>query len=473
MRKRTVTRLSIGFLVLTTFGVSAQAQESVPPDKYVTRAEYEKLLKELTDIKAQLQSGMAETNPPPVDAEALKAKVEGLEKKQQSQQAEHEQSLDEFEKKLRDLKSQTNPGIPGSDRMLVSGYGAGTFRATRDGYGPSQPLTDTPAPGDSRPGRSSFTANFSPIFLWQLSDNIFFEGEFNAEIESGGGTAIELEYAQVSYVANDYLTFGAGKFLNPINYFVEQLHPAWINKLPDRPLAVFNGLLPEGIVGAQLHGAAPLGPTKLKYSLFAGNAPSLDTRAVDNSHAGLLNLEDNQFAFSHITVGGHVGFFAIPELELGYGIQGADVGPEGSGVSALWQSVDLNYVRDSKLLKGVIDLKAQWIWSNIDPYTVDPTTGLTRLPAGLNNNRNGGYVQFAYRPTKLNNKILRNLEGVVRYDMLNQRNTPIGFDERRWSFGLDYWLNASTLFKVAYETDHQNGLGQSGDAFLLQFVVGL
>ncbi len=240
MRKRTVTRLSIGFLVLTTFGVSAQAQESVPPDKYVTRAEYEKLLKELTDIKAQLQSGMAETNPPPVDAEALKAKVEGLEKKQQSQQAEHEQSLDEFEKKLRDLKSQTNPGIPGSDRMLVSGYGAGTFRATRDGYGPSQPLTDTPAPGDSRPGRSSFTANFSPIFLWQLSDNIFFEGEFNAEIESGGGTAIELEYAQVSYVANDYLTFGAGKFLNPINYFVEQLHPAWINKLPDRPLAVFN-----------------------------------------------------------------------------------------------------------------------------------------------------------------------------------------------------------------------------------------
>jgi hypothetical protein len=132
----------------------------------------------------------------------------------------------------------------------------------------------------------------------------------------------------------------------------------------------------------------------------------------------------------------------------------------------------LNYVRDSTLLKGVIDFKAQWVWSNIDLYTVDPTTGLTRLPAGLSNDRNGGYVQFAYRPTKVNNKILKNLEPVVRYDMLNQGNTPIGFDERRWTFGMDYWVNSSTVFKAAYETDRQNGLGQNGDAFWLQFVVG-
>lgn len=454
--------------------------KGAPADKYVTREEYEKVLTELADIKARLQGAPAapsQTNVPPAaapapDTETLKAKVDTLEKKQQSQQTETDQSLDAFDKKLADLRRQTKPGIPGLDRMLLSGYGSGTFLATRDGYAPSQPLADTPAPGDARSGRSSFNATFSPIFLWQLSDKLFFEGEFNAEINSGGGTDIELEYAQVSYVANDYITFGAGKFLNPVNYFTEQLHPAWINKLPDRPLAVFDGLIPEGIVGAQLHGAAPLGPTKIKYSVFVGNAPSLDTQAVGDSHAGLLNLEDNQFAYSHITVGGHVGFFPIPELELGYGIQGADVGPEGSGVSALWHSVDLNYVRDSSLLKGVIDLKAQWVWSNIDPYTVDPATGLTRLPAGLNNDRNGGYVQLAYRPTKVTNKVLRNFEPVVRYDMLNQRNTPIGFDERRWAFGLNYWLTSSTVFKAAYEKDFQNGLGQDGDAFLLQFVMG-
>ena len=456
--------------------MESSVQEVKSSDKYVTREEYEKVLNELAGIKAQLQgrpptSGQTNT-PPPVYPEELQAKVQNLEKKQETQQAETDQSLDALDKKLKDIRSETKSGIPGSNRMLVSGYGAGTFEATRNGYGPSQGLGDTPAPGAARPGRSAFTANFSPIFLWKLSDKVFFEGEFNTELASGGGTSIELEYAQVSYIANDYLTFGAGKFLNPVNYFVEQLHPAWINKLPDRPLAVFNGLLPEGIVGAQLHGAAPLGPTKIKYAVFVGNAPSLDTQPVGDSHAGILNFDDQQFAYSHITVGGHAGFFPIPELELGYGIQSADVGPEGSGVRALWQSADLNYVRDSTLLKGVIDFKAQWVWSNIDLYTVDPTTGLTRLPAGLSNDRNGGYVQFAYRPTKVNNKILKNLEPVVRYDMLNQGNTPIGFDERRWTFGMDYWVNSSTVFKAAYETDRQNGLGQNGDAFWLQFVVG-
>lgn len=459
-------------------GTESTAQEAKSSDQYVTREEYEKVLKELAAIKAQLQGSpptptSGQTNaPPPAYSEELQAKVQNLEKKQETQQAETDQSLDALDKKLKDLGRETKAGIPGSDRMLLSGYGAGAFEASRNGYGPSQGLGDTPAPGAARPGRSAFTANFSPIFLWQLGDKIFFEGEFNAELESGGGTGIELEYAQVSYVANDYLTFSAGKFLNPINYFVEQLHPAWLNKLPDRPLAVFNGLLPEGIVGAQLHGAAPLGPTKIKYSVFAGNAPSLDTQPVGDSHAGILNFDDQQFAYSHIAVGGHVGFFPIPQLELGYGIQRADVGPEGSGVGALWQSADMNYVQDSSLLKGMIDLKAQWVWSNVDPYTVDPVTGLTHLPAGLSNDRNGGYVQLAYRPTKVNNKILKNLEPVVRYDMLNQRNTPIGFDERRWAFGMDYWLTSSTVFKAAYETDHQNGLGQNGDAFWLQFVVG-
>jgi mono/diheme cytochrome c family protein len=451
------------------------AQQPAPADKYVTREEYEKVLKELAAIKAQLQGVPAAPGQPavpPAGTEALQSKVEDLEKKQQTQRAETDQSLDELDKRLKDLKSQTKAAIPGSDRMLLSGFAAGTFQASHDGYAPSQPLLDTPAPGEPRPGRSSFSAVFSPIFLWKVSDKLFFEGEFDAEINSLGGTDITLEFAQVSYVANDYVTFGAGKFLNPINYFVEQLHPLWINKLPNGPLAVFDGLLPESIVGAQLHGATPLGPTKIKYSVFTGNAPSLDTQPVDDSHAGLLNFEDRQFAFSHITVGGHVGFLPIPDLELGYGIQGGDVGPEGGGIGALWQSVDLNYVHGFAPLKGVIDLKAQWVWSNIDPFTVDPTNGLTHLPAGLNNDRNGGYVQLAYRPTMVHNKFLKNFELVVRYDRLNQRDTPIGFDEHRWAFGLDYWLSPRAVFKAAYETDHQNGLGQDGDAFLLQFALG-
>ena len=460
---RKPTYLATTLLCLALSGAGSVAQETQSADKYVTREEYEKVLKELEAIKAHQSS---EEN------SALKARIEQLEKKQATQQSDADQSFDEMDKKIKDVKLATKPGIPGTDHMLLTGYGSGTFQASRGGYGPSQGILDTPAPGDPRPGRSAFTADFNPIFLWQVSDKILFESEFAVTLASGGATGLELEYAQASYVANDYMTFGLGKFLNPVNYFVDRLHPAWINLMPNRPLAVFDGLLPEGIVGAQLHGGAPVGPTKFQYSVFVGNAPSLDMQPVGDSHAGLLNFGDQQFAYSHISVGGHVGFFPIPELEIGYGIQRADVGHEGSGVGALWQSVDVNYMRDCYWLRGVVDLRGQWVWSNVDPYTIDPNTGLTHLPAGLSNNRNGGYVQLAYRPTKTENKILKNIELVARFDMLNQRKTPIGFDEQRWSFGLDYWLGASTVAKFAYELDRQNGTGQNGDDFLFQYVIG-
>ena len=202
-----------------------------------------------------------------------------------------------------------------------------------------------------------------------------------------------MEYAQVTYILNDYVTFGAGKFLNPINFFIERLHPWWIDKLPDRPLAVFGGLLPEAVLGAEIRGGVPMGPTKLEYAFFIGNSPTLKTPDNDLQR-GFMNFED--LSVTGVSPGGRVGFFPIPQLEIGYGFQIPNV---GNGVGGLLQTVDLNYQQDCPFLKGTFDLKAEWVWSNLDPYTIDPTTGDTvHLPAGLNNNRNGGYVQLAYRP---------------------------------------------------------------------------
>ena len=145
--------LSAAMLSLALVGVSF-AQEAKPTDKYVTREEYEKVLKELADIKAQLERSAAtpvQTPAPPAEGDALKARVQTLEKKQEAQQAENEQSLDELEKRLKDVWREAKPGIPGSNRMLLTGYGAGTFQATRDGYGPAQSPGNTPAPGEPRP----------------------------------------------------------------------------------------------------------------------------------------------------------------------------------------------------------------------------------------------------------------------------------------------------------------------------------
>src|SRR2546430_10255108 len=52
-----------------------------------------------------------------------------------------------------------------------------------------------------------------------------------------------------------------------------------VNKLPDKPLAVYDGLFPESEMGAQLRGVIPIGPTKLEYAAFVANAPGLITES--------------------------------------------------------------------------------------------------------------------------------------------------------------------------------------------------
>jgi hypothetical protein len=91
-------------------------------------------------------------------------------------------------------------------------------------------------------------------------------------------------------------------------------------------------------------------------------------------------------------------------------------------------------------------------------------------PLTFSNNRNGGYVQLSYRPSRVNN-FLRDFEGVVRFDDLIQRKTPVGFDEKRWTFGLDYWLTPSTVVKLAYEIDSRHG-DENQNAIMLQVATG-
>ncbi len=453
-------------------GVSGQDQSS--SDKYVSKEEYLKLKEEHDHLKKEmeaLKTRLEQLSKSAVSQETtnIKAQVEQLQKKAASQQAETDQALDGLDKELKQVKQMAKDSFPGSTKMLLGGYGSATFMATRSGYGPAAPV-----PPDSRDANSSFAATFNPIFLWKLSDRLLFEGEMELELE-GSETSTALEMAQISYLLNDYMTIGAGKFLNPADYFVERQHMAWVNKLPDKPLAVYDGLMPESLLGVQVRGGIPVGPTKIGYAFFAANAPALTTSPADPANPvelGTLSFDNFDNSNGHISVGGRVGFYPMPQLEIGYGFQTAAVGPRGSDVNALLQSVDLSYVRDSDVLKGTVNLRGQWVWSQVDRYTYDPSGSGGFGPLTFSNNRNGGYAQLAYRPSKFENIVVKNLEPVVRYDMINQKKTPVGFDERRFTVGLNYWLGPSTVVKVAYEFDRQNGAGQNGDAFFTQFALG-
>ena len=399
------------------FAAMAQDAASSPPSSdYVSRAEYDKLKAEHEAMKKELEAlktavrQMANGTVPAAPAEGPTKTAP--EAKQVVSTTTSQAATGRAASGDRDtLKTQVKETFPGTTKFLLAGYGTAGFTA-RSGEDPF------------------FDAAFNAIFLWKFTDRLFFEGELEFEFEDGN-TTTNLEIAQASYLLNDYMTIGVGRFLNPMDFFVERQHMNWVNKLPDKPLAVYDGLFPESEMGAQLRGVIPIGPTKLGYVGFVANAPGLITESNDFAEIGMLDFDNDANFGGHVAVGGHIGFIPIPQLEIGYGIQRSKVGPRDHAVENVLQSVDFNYVRDSTLLKGLINFRAQWGWSHVGHFVYDPDGELGFGPLAFNNNRNGGYVQMAYRPTHIDNDILKNLEGVVRYDRLNQLHTPVGFDETK------------------------------------------
>ena len=427
---------------------AAVAQETGAGKEVITipKEQYQKLLDDQQKLIEQMK-----------EMQAFKARFEESQKKSTTQQTETDQALDDLDKQVKSVKQTAKDAYPGTSKFLLTGYGSAGFIAQDQG------------------GAKQFNATFNPIFLWKLSDRLLFEGELEAQLE-GHDTSVALEIAQLSYLLNDYVTIGAGKFLNPMNYFVERQHMSWVNKLPDKPLAVYGGLLSEANVGFQIRGAIPAGPTKFGYAFYVANAPELNVDPTIFGATELGTLEHNNFdnLGNHVAVGGRLGFFPIPELEIGYGFQFSDVTPPGSAgsVNSLLQSVDLSYVRESARLQGVINFKFQWVWSHVDQFAYDPDDTIGG-PFVFNNNRDGGYIQLAYRPTRLENAYLKNLEPVFRYDRLSQSRTATGVSEQRYTLGLNYWLSPSTVFKVAYEWDCQSGPeADRHNAWLMQFVAG-
>src|SRR5256885_3518884 len=172
----------IVLLLCTALGSVTYCQEQGAGDKYVSREEYRKLKdqheslkQQMEALKTQIQELLQKGSP---QAEAVKEHVQDLEKKTLAQRAETDQAIDELDKEVKRVKQMAKDSFPGTTRMLLGGYGSGTFMATRSGYGPATPL-----PPDSRDAKSSFSATFNPILLWKLSDRLIFEGEMELQLE--------------------------------------------------------------------------------------------------------------------------------------------------------------------------------------------------------------------------------------------------------------------------------------------------
>lgn len=391
-------------------------------DQYVSKEQYEQLKAEMRQLKKQMQR-LLQQQSPKITSETPVA-IQSIQT--QKQQTQTKQNIAELQEDIQTLKVKSKNQENGTTGFLLTGYAFA-------GYSNSKNAT------------SSFNAGFNPIFLWRLRNDLIFEGELEFGLEEGQ-TEIGLEFAQLSYLMNDYMTIGAGQFLNPSNYFKERLHPAWINKLPDAPLTMneYNGIQAGSQLGIQMRGGIPVGSMRGEYAFYVSNAPAL-------RGDGSLNFNNFSNFNNNTAVGGRVGWLPFSGFEVGYGFEVANVNDlNGNTLGVITHAIDLNYLKSSKkYLLGRIDINAQYANRQIDRSS-DPTLA-------FNNQSSGGYAQFAYRPSLSGISLLTNVESVLRYDWIDLPDASVFYDEQRWTLGLNYYIAASTLFKLAYQFDNKQG----------------
>lgn len=441
-------------VALPTLTVPALAQETGQDGQYISRQEYDALKQMFEELKAEF------------DVLRRKEGADGDAESGVDGQLPIRQEMAQTRLELQAIRRLAESLEPGFSNFLVTGYGHTLFT---DGEGED----------------SSFSALFAPVFLWEINDRLLFETEIAFTFSGGGGhgamgggepgTEVDLEYAHLSYLLNDYVTIGAGKFLTPFSIFAERLHPSWINKLPNAPMAfAHGGIAPMASLGAYIRGGIPIGSTKINYAFYVSNGPRLNTGDDEPDEAGQLHFDNYSDVNNNKAIGGRIGFLPIPEAEFGYSFLVAGVTPTGEiaevgDVDAFLQAIDFSYVRDIDFLAGMIDFRFEFAWSDVDTTTYE-------LPGGditFDNERNGGYFQLAYRPINVDPSFLQDLEVVGRWDWLDgPAGGPEGDqDSERWALGLNYWLTPSTVLKGSFQRTDKEG-HEDQDAFLFMFSTG-
>ena len=399
-------------------------------------------------------------------------------------------------------------GVPGKTKMMISGVVWGGFQAN---------LNET----DKLVPKTNFNDfGFSPMFLIKLSDKLFVESEL--EIKSAGdaenAAAFDLEYAKMSYICNNYLTIGAGKMLSPFGAYGEKWEPNHVERFANAPLTPNDAFLPDdthlfwgAVLGVDVRGRLPMGSAKLTYALYMDNGPTLHTGA-DAGMEGVSQAENYNDQNHNKEFGGRIGFlpFANNCFELGVSAKYAKVGGlqdsvyfinnearDYKNVASTAYAIDFSYVKPISAIKSIISLRGQYTSVTVDKAYYTTPAGFTTKqenyapsttnPSGVDsslytfdNTMSSFFVQFSYRPAMLNVKVIKNMELLVRYNVLTPPKDASwgpknlvgeGGSINRLDIGLDYWINWRTGLRLAYETTTMPA-GTQKSYFLARLAIG-
>lgn len=303
--------------------------------------------------------------------------------------------------------------------------------------------------------------DFEPIFLASYKDIIFLRSAIDFSLDDFGNTDVELSYINLNLFVNDYAVFGAGKFDSALGYFVQNLSPVWINRMPDAPVG-FDGdqAAPQGEVGIRLQGAFPLFcDMKINYSLFMSNGDHafVDTDNIVIDHIGSDGYVNN---FGNYMYGGRLGFLPIPKLEIGISAATGKLAllDLTDGTTLLQRSRVYSAIgADFSYKPGNWDLRAEYIQQLISSQSG------SIVPQGQKWKAWYGQIAYWIPNTKW--------EPVVRYSKFT---CPVADQEQRqWAFGVDYWFAPSIAAQAAFEFNKgQEGADTDVNQFLIQLVFG-
>jgi hypothetical protein len=256
---------------------------------------------------------------------------------------------------------------------------------------------------------------------WLIESRATFESDLSQPSGSDsfrGNVLKEVDYLQLDFIANPYVTITVGRFLTPFGIFNERLYPIWIRNLQSDPLILPIGIGPSNAsTGAMARGGFRIHPkVSLNYAVYFSALSTVSP------------LDSSRFA------GGRVGIYLPgPRLEIGGSFQHLlqDERSNNFGFHFAWQPPSVP-----------VDLRGEYARSaRGSGYWVESAYRLKEVPI----------LQTAMRHTQIVARAQQFFTGALPSDSLPGANT------RQMEFGMNYYFLDDLRFASSYGRQFSSG----------------